>query len=58
MYDVNNSYLKETGMVSLKMLDLYLLGQNCLHLTFKPYLSSEIYFRKYEKLPNIVVHAC
>jgi len=39
------------------MLDLYLLGQNCLHLTFKPYLSSETYSRKYEKLPNIVVHA-
>ena len=37
---------------------LYLLGQNCLHLTFKPYLSSETYSRKYEKLPNIVVHAC
>ena len=42
----------------LKMLDLYLLGQNCLHLTFKPYLSSETYSRKYEKLANIVVHAC
>ena len=41
----------------LKMLDLYLLGQNCLHLAFKPYLSSETYSRKYEKLPNIVVHA-
>ena len=40
------------------MLCLYLLGQNCLHLTFKPYLSSETYSRKYEKLPNIVVHAC
>ena len=44
--------------VCLKMLDLYLLGQNCLHLTFKPYLSSETYSRQYEKLPNIVVHAC
>jgi len=43
---------------NLKMLDLYLLGQNCLHLTFKPYLSSETYSRKYEKLPNKVVHAC
>jgi len=42
----------------LKMLDLYLLGQNCLHLTFKPYLSSETYSRKCGKLPNIVVHAC
>jgi len=39
------------------MLNLYLLGQNCLHLTFKPYLSSETYSRKYEKLQNIVVHA-
>jgi len=29
-----------------------------LHLTFKPYLSSETYSRKYEKLPNIVIHAC
>jgi len=35
------------------MLCLYLLGQNCLHLTFKPYLSSETHSRKYEKLPNI-----
>ena len=40
------------------MLDLYLLGQNCLHLTFKPYLRSETYSRKYEKLPNIVVPVC
>ena len=40
------------------MLSLYLLGQNCLHLTFKPYLSSETYSRKYEKPPNIVIHAC
>jgi len=46
------------GVKTLKMLDLYLLGQNCLHLTFKPYLSSETYSRKYKKLPNIVVHAC
>jgi len=42
----------------LKMLRLYLLGQNFLHLTFKPYLSSETYSRQYEKLPSIVVHAC
>jgi len=42
----------------LKMLHLYLLGQNCLHLTFQSYLSSETYSRKYEKLPNIVIHAC
>jgi len=39
------------------MLCLYLLGQKCLHLTFKPYLSSETYSRKYEKVPNIVFHA-
>jgi len=43
---------------TLKMLCLYILGQNCLHLTFKPYLSSETYSRQYEKLPSIVVHAC
>jgi len=42
----------------LKMLCLYRLGQNYLHLTFKPYLSSETYSRQYEKLPSIVVHAC
>jgi len=30
-------------------------GQNCLHITFKPYLSSESYAYKYEKLPNIIV---
>jgi len=40
------------------MLRLYLLGQTCLHLTFKPYLRSETYSRKYEKLPNIVFPAC
>ena len=40
------------------MICLYLLGQNCLHITFKPYLSSETYSRIYEKLPNIVIHAC
>ena len=45
-------------MVPLKMLCLYLVGQNCLHLTFEPYLNSETYSRKYEKLPNIVIHAC
>jgi len=37
---------------------MYLLGQNCLHLTFKTYLSSGTYSRKYEKVPNIVFHAC
>jgi len=42
----------------LKMLGLYLLGQNCLHFTFEQYLSSETYSHKYEKLPNIVVRAC
>jgi len=40
------------------MLCLYLLGQNCLHLTFWPHLSSETYSRKYEKLPHIVIYAC
>jgi len=42
------------------MLGLYLLGQNCLHLTFEQYLSSETYMysRKYEKLPNIVILVC
>ena len=40
------------------MLCLYLLGQNCLHLTSLPYLGSETYSRKYVKLPNIVIHAC
>jgi len=43
---------------TLKMLGLYLLGQNCLHLTFEKYLSSETYSRKYEKLSNIVIIAC
>jgi len=41
------------------MLSLYLLGQSCLHITVKPYpyLSGEIYSRKYEKQPKIVIHA-
>ena len=39
------------------MLGLYLLGQNCLHLRFEQYLSSETYSNKYEKLPNIVIIA-
>ena len=39
------------------MLCLYLIGQNCLHLTFEPYLSSETYSRKYEKLPDIFIYA-
>jgi len=34
------------------------LGQKYLHLTFKPYLSSETYSREYEKLPNIDIYAC
>ena len=45
-------------LVYLKTLCLYLLGQNCLHHTFNPYLSSKTYFRKYEKLLNKVIHAC
>ena len=40
------------------MLGVYLLGQNCLHLTFVQYLGSETYSRKYEILPNIVILAC
>ena len=40
------------------MLGLYLVGQNCLHLTFEQYLSSETYSSKYDKLPNIVILAC
>jgi len=47
-----------SGRKLLKILCLYLLGQFSLHLTFQPYLSSETYSRKYEKLPNIVMHAC
>jgi len=39
------------------MLGLYLLGQNCLHLTYEHYLSSETYSHKYEKLPNTVILA-
>jgi len=50
--------IQNTLATVLKMLDLYLLGHYCLHLTFKPYLSSKTYSRKYEKLPNIFVHAC
>jgi len=54
------SGLKVDNASRLKMLCLYLLGQNCLHLIFKPYLSSETYSRQYEKLPSIHVdvHAC
>jgi len=37
---------------------LCLLGPNCLHLTFKPDLSNETSFRKYQKLPNIVIQTC
>ena len=32
--------------------------QICLHLTYWWYLSSESSYRKYEKLPNIVIRAC
>ena len=42
---------------TLKMLGLYLVGQNCLHLTSEQNLSSETYSSKYEKLPNIVILA-
>jgi len=50
--------LTRAGVAALKMLGLYLLGQNCLHLTFEQYLGSENYSRKYEKLPNIVILEC
>ena len=33
-------------------------GQNCLQLIFQPFLSSETYSRKYEKLPNVVTFTC
>ena len=33
-------------------------GQNCLHPIFWPYLSSETYPYKYEKLPNVFIHTC
>ena len=46
------------AMFYLKMLGLYLLGHNCLHLTFEQYLSSETYSSKFEKLPNIVILVC
>ena len=50
--------LSHMSCIVLKMLSLYLLGHNCLHLTFEPYLSSETFSRKYEKLLNIVIHGC
>jgi len=31
-------------------------GQNCLHLTLYPYLSSKTFSHIYEKLLNIVIH--
>jgi len=34
------------------------LNHNCLHFTFEPYLIFGSYSHKYEKLPNIVTHAC
>ena len=34
------------------------VGHNCLHLEFQPYLSSDTDSCKYEKLPNIFIHAC
>jgi len=40
------------------MLCLYLFGQNCLHITFSQYFSSETYSRKYDKVPNILINAC
>ena len=34
------------------------LGQKCLHVTFYLYLGREFNPCKYEKLPNVVTHAC
>jgi len=34
-----------------------LFDQNCLEISFLRYFSSESYSRKYEKLPNIIIHA-
>jgi len=58
LYLLGQNCLHLTFKPYLKMLGLYLLGQYCLHLTFWPYLRSETYSRKYEKLSNIVIHAC
>jgi len=56
--DLQCSIFNRNPFYRLKMLCLYLLGHNCLHLAFEPYLKSETYSCKYEKLPNIVFHAC
>ena len=58
MFEIDNFCFAQQNRVPLKMLYLYLWGQNCLHLTCKPYLSSDTYSRKYEKLPNTVIHSC
>jgi len=61
IHDLFQIMLKHTEHIltlHLKMLGLYLVGQNCLHLTFEQYLSSETYSSKYEKLQNIVILAC
>jgi len=50
-------FFNKKGSNTLKMLGLYLLGQNCLHHTFN-HISSETYSLKYEKRPNLVIHAC
>ena len=55
---MNWTTLLSSNIHILKMLCLYLLGQYCLHLTISPYLSSETYSRKYNKLTNIVIYAC
>ena len=43
---------------SLKMLSRYLSTRIVYILLFNHTVSSETYFRIYEKLPNIVIHAC
>jgi len=42
--------------MQLKILCLLYFGQYCLHLNFNPYFSSEIHYRKYEKLSNIELY--
>jgi len=49
-------YLFDSNHTSIKDACPVYFDQNCLHPLFKPYLSSEFYSRKYERLPNIIIH--
>jgi len=56
-FHADNMQLKDAMPVSF--------DRNCLHLMFSTlycfnhtWLSSEFYFHKYDKLPNIAIHAC